>query len=177
MKVGKATSQDLFWHKLLYMTFSKCWMVVIIASTGKDHSKLYGFPAYIPSNNYQRVISSLRTCATTLPFNLRILRFSFLFNIFLWATSKNFSYNLSDKLAFIPHYSNKIVCLYSNTNDRDDPRFPTVRGVLRRGMTVEGLREFIVLQVGPNNETSLWICNSVAADKGIFLFHKVIVKQ
>lgn len=31
---------------------------------------------------------------------------------------------------------------------RDDPRFPTVRGVLRRGMTVEGLKQFIAAQVG-----------------------------
>lgn len=29
---------------------------------------------------------------------------------------------------------------------RDDPRMPTVRGVLRRGMTVEGLRQFIQAQ-------------------------------
>uniref|UniRef100_A0A8D0GQY5 Glutamyl-prolyl-tRNA synthetase 1 n=1 Tax=Sphenodon punctatus TaxID=8508 RepID=A0A8D0GQY5_SPHPU len=29
----------------------------------------------------------------------------------------------------------------------DDPRFPTVRGVLRRGMTVEGLKQFIAGQV------------------------------
>ncbi|XP_052567493.1 bifunctional glutamate/proline--tRNA ligase, partial [Culex pipiens pallens] len=28
----------------------------------------------------------------------------------------------------------------------DDPRFPTVRGILRRGMTVEGLKEFIIAQ-------------------------------
>ena len=28
----------------------------------------------------------------------------------------------------------------------DDPRLPTVRGILRRGMTVEGLRDFIIAQ-------------------------------
>ncbi|KAK8404604.1 hypothetical protein O3P69_007683 [Scylla paramamosain] len=28
----------------------------------------------------------------------------------------------------------------------DDPRFPTVRGVLRRGLTVEGLKDFIIAQ-------------------------------
>jgi len=30
---------------------------------------------------------------------------------------------------------------------RNDPRFPTVRGVMRRGMTVEGLKEFVIAQV------------------------------
>ena len=28
----------------------------------------------------------------------------------------------------------------------DDPRFPTVRGILRRGMTVQGLKDFIIAQ-------------------------------
>ena len=53
---------------------------------------------------------------------------------------------------------------------REDPRFPTVRGVLRRGMTVEGLKLFIAAQV---NQTCAipFRCNnggllgrSVAAD-------------
>ena len=30
---------------------------------------------------------------------------------------------------------------------RNDPRFPTVRGIVRRGMTIEGLKEFIIAQV------------------------------
>ena len=28
----------------------------------------------------------------------------------------------------------------------DDPRMPTVRGILRRGLTVDGLKEFIIAQ-------------------------------
>ena len=31
---------------------------------------------------------------------------------------------------------------------RDDPRMPTVRGVMRSGMTVEGLKQFILAQGG-----------------------------
>merc|ERR1712190_13799 len=36
----------------------------------------------------------------------------------------------------------------------NDPRFPTVQGVLRRGMTVEGLREFVLTQ-GMSKATNL----------------------
>ena len=47
-------------------------------------------------------------------------------------------------------YVVKEILMIVNTiffNARNDPRFPTVRGVLRRGMTVKGLLEFILLQV------------------------------
>nr|XP_057934786.1 bifunctional glutamate/proline--tRNA ligase isoform X2 [Doryrhamphus excisus] len=37
----------------------------------------------------------------------------------------------------------------------DDPRFPTVRGVLRRGMTVEGLRQFIAAQGGSRSVVNM----------------------
>ncbi|KAK6731733.1 hypothetical protein RB195_007914 [Necator americanus] len=37
----------------------------------------------------------------------------------------------------------------------DDPRFPTVRGVMRRGMTVEGLRQFIIAQGGSRSVVTM----------------------
>ena len=33
----------------------------------------------------------------------------------------------------------------------DDPRFPTVKGVMRRGMTVQGLKDFVLTQGGSKN--------------------------
>ncbi|KAL2098472.1 hypothetical protein ACEWY4_004952 [Coilia grayii] len=52
----------------------------------------------------------------------------------------------------------------------DDPRFPTVRGVLRRGMTVEGLKQFIAAQGGSRSVVNMeW-------DK-IWAFNKKVRKR
>jgi glutamyl-tRNA synthetase len=51
----------------------------------------------------------------------------------------------------------------------DDPRFPTVRGILRRGLTLEALREYILMQ-GPSKNTillewdKLWSVNKKQID-------------
>uniref|UniRef100_A0A671QTB6 Bifunctional glutamate/proline--tRNA ligase n=1 Tax=Sinocyclocheilus anshuiensis TaxID=1608454 RepID=A0A671QTB6_9TELE len=51
----------------------------------------------------------------------------------------------------------------------DDPRFPTVRGVLRRGMTVEGLKQFIYAQGGSRSVVNMewdkiWAFNKKVID-------------
>lgn len=52
----------------------------------------------------------------------------------------------------------------------DDPRFPTVRGIRRRGMTIEGLRDFMVSQ-GPSKNIvnmdwhSIWAMNKKVIDQ------------
>ena len=51
----------------------------------------------------------------------------------------------------------------------NDPRLPTVRGVLRRGMTVEGLRQFIAAQGGSRSVVlmdwdKIWALNKKQID-------------
>ena len=52
----------------------------------------------------------------------------------------------------------------------DDPRFPTVRGIRRRGMTIEGLRDFMVSQ-GPSKSNvnmdwhTIWAMNKKVIDE------------
>lgn len=57
------------------------------------------------------------------------------------------------------------------TPSRDDPRFPTVRGVLRHGMTVEGLKQFIVSQGSSRaivmmEWDKIWACNRKVSGRG-----------
>ncbi|RIA91589.1 glutamate-tRNA ligase [Glomus cerebriforme] len=63
----------------------------------------------------------------------------------------------------------------------DDPRFPTIRGIRRRGMTVEALKQYILTQGASQNDVTLewdklWALNKKVIDP-IAPRHTSIIKQ
>ncbi|GBB83543.1 hypothetical protein RclHR1_10240004 [Rhizophagus clarus] len=63
----------------------------------------------------------------------------------------------------------------------DDPRFPTIRGIRRRGMTVEALKQYILTQGASQNDVTLewdklWALNKKVIDP-IAPRHTSVIKQ
>jgi glutamyl-tRNA synthetase len=75
----------------------------------------------------------------------------------------NFAYTVLSKRKLQKFVDTKIVSGW------DDPRFPTIKGMLRRGLTVEALREFILSQGASKSITlmepeKLWVINKKIID-------------
>ncbi|KAG7448087.1 glutamate-tRNA ligase [Guyanagaster necrorhizus] len=85
-------------------------------------------------------------------------------NVQIWDFSRlNFIYTLLSKRKLHRFVNTGLV------RGWDDPRFPTVRGIRRRGLTVEALRQFMLLQ-GPSQAIvslewdSIWAMNKKVID-------------
>ncbi|PSS31072.1 hypothetical protein PHLCEN_2v2404 [Hermanssonia centrifuga] len=84
--------------------------------------------------------------------------------VFIWDFSRlNFIYTLLSKRKLHWFVDQKLVSGW------DDPRFPTVRGIRRRGLTVEALRQYMLAQ-GPSQAIvslewdTLWTLNKKVID-------------
>ena len=62
-------------------------------------------------------------------------------------TALQTQYSVSFIFQLMTAFECKLTDFIDVVDVRDDPRFPTVRGVMRRGMTVEGMKEFVIAQV------------------------------
>ncbi|KAI9199226.1 tRNA synthetases class I, catalytic domain-containing protein [Polychytrium aggregatum] len=84
--------------------------------------------------------------------------------VHIWEFSRiNFIYTLLSKRKLTWFVNNGLVAGW------DDPRFPTIRGVRRRGMTVEALRNYILMQGASQKDMLLewdkiWSTNKKAID-------------
>jgi bifunctional glutamyl/prolyl-tRNA synthetase len=81
---------------------------------------------------------------------IKFLNISFIYSIeFFLGLRKPFIYEYARLNMQYTVLSKRKLTWFVNTkvvDGWDDPRLPTVRGILRRGMTVEGLRQFIIAQ-------------------------------
>lgn len=95
----------------------------------------------------------------------------------IWDFSRlNLMYTVMSK-RMLAHFVNKDV-----VDGWADPRFPTVRGILRHGMTLQGLKQFILMQgssksVSQMSWDKIWSTNHKVIDPLAPRFHAIVADK